>query len=373
MSLTKEQLKRYYRHLLLPEIGEAGQEKLLDARVLVVGAGGLGCPAALYLAAAGVGHIGLMDFDRVDESNLQRQVLYSTGDVGQMKVEAAAKRLRALNPDVEVIPIPEQLTSLNADEIIPQYDYILDGTDNFATRYLVNDACVLFGKTNVYGSVFRFEGQVSILAHQDGPCYRCMFPVPPGAGEIPNCAAAGVLGVLPGQIGTAQATEAIKLIVGCGTPLIGQLLVFDALGMNWRKMRIARNPNCPICGDNPEITELQDYEVFCGEVHLPEGVESKPAEEVLELCEAAGDELLLLDVRLHFETEIAPGLDGSVLVPLAQLPDRIGEFEPYKTKTVVAYCSAGTRSIQALEILKNAGFENLINMAGGLDSLPATE
>ena len=364
--LSKEQLNRYHRHLLLPEVGLDGQEKLLAARVLVVGLGGLGCPAALYLAAAGIGHLGLVDFDRVDESNLQRQVLYTDEDVGRIKVEAAAQRLVALNPDVQIEAFHERLTDENAERIFTHYDYVLDGTDNFATRYLVNDACVLFGKINVYGSLFRFEGQVSVFAHPAGPCYRCLFPVPPNPGEVPNCAEAGVLGVLPGQIGATQATEVLKLILGMGEPLVNRLLLFDSLAMEWRSMRVARNSACPVCGDLPTITGLVDYDEFCGNLMEPGGFVEMTAEEILQLMETRND-LLLLDVREEVETKAVPGLGKSTLIPLGQLPARLGELVAFRDKTIVAYCAAGIRSRKALEILDQNGFSKGINMTGGIN------
>jgi adenylyltransferase/sulfurtransferase len=364
--LPREQLNRYHRHLLLPEIGIDGQEKLLNARVLIVGLGGLGCPASLYLAAAGVGRLGLVDFDRVDASNLQRQVLYTTGEIGQLKVEAAARRLHALNPDIAIEPISERLTVDNAERIFSGYDYIVDGSDNFATRYLVNDACVLFGKINIYGSIFRFEGQAAVLAHPEGPCYRCLFPVPPRPGDVPNCAEAGVLGVLPGQIGTLQATETIKLILGIGDPLIGRLMIFDALDMSWRSLRTAKDPDCAICGSAPSIRHLIHPDLFCGRTVEHEGIQEAGPQAVSDLLGQHGTEALLLDVREPLERQINPGPESSVPIPLGELTGRLGELEHFREKPVIAYCAIGVRSMKALEILKEHGFTNLINMTGGL-------
>ncbi|MDE0820219.1 MAG: molybdopterin-synthase adenylyltransferase MoeB, partial [Opitutales bacterium] len=289
MPMDNAQLERYSRHLLLPEVGMAGQEKLLAAKVLIVGAGGLGCPSLLYLAAAGVGRLGIVDFDKVDASNLQRQVLYGTGDVGQLKVEVAKARIESINPDVQVDCHPVRLDSANALDLFQEYDLVVDGTDNFATRYLVNDACVLTGTPNVYGSIFRFEGQVTVFAHSDGPCYRCLFPQPPNPGEVPNCAEGGVLGVLPGMVGVAQATEAVKLILGKGSPLLNRLLIYDALEMRWKELKIKPDPECPVCGENPSVTELIDYEEFCGAGGRDEEEDELFGDEIvqLEVCAAA--------------------------------------------------------------------------------------
>lgn len=368
MSLNAEQLRRYSRHVRLPEVGVEGQERLLNASVLVVGLGGLGSPVALYLAAAGVGRLGLLDFDVVDESNLQRQVLYSTADVGRKKAVVARERLSALNPDIRLDVLDRRLGADNAAALFAPYDIIVDGTDNFGTRYLVNDACVLFGKTNVYGSIYRFEGQVSVFAAPGGPCYRCLFPEPPPPGEIPNCAEAGVLGILPGQIGVTQATEAIKLILGKGTSLVGRLLLFDALEMTWKAMQVSRNPSCPVCGENPPITELEEYSLFCagvGQVDLASGIESLAPAETKALLESEQD-ALLLDVREPYEFEIVH-LDGTVLIPLGELDARVAELDSWRERTVVAYCHAGIRSARALEVLQQHGFRRLVNLDGGID------
>jgi len=365
--MNPEQLKRYSRHLILPGVGMEGQEKLLAARVLVVGMGGLGCPIAMYLTAAGVGTIGMIDFDTVDESNLQRQILYSKAEVGEAKVEVAERKLKEQNPDVNFIVFNERLTSENALDIFEQFDYIIDGTDNFATRYLVNDACVLTNRINVYGSIFRFEGQVSIFGAHDGPCYRCLFPLPPKPGEVPNCAEGGVFGVLPGQVGVAQATEAIKLITGLGDSLINKLMVYDALSASWQKMDIQRNPSCPCCGDFPTITELGDYDVQCGlntEVDIETATMSP--RKISKLIEGAPDDYFLLDVREPFEQQIC-NIEGSTLIPLNQIQERIGELEPVKdSKTIICYCQHGIRSLSAIGILKKHGFTKLINIKGGI-------
>ena len=367
--MTPEQLNRYSRHLILPGVGMEGQEKLLKARVLIIGMGGLGCPVAQYLTAAGIGTIGMIDFDIVDASNLQRQILYSTEDIGQPKVDIAARKLSAQNPDVNFVVYNESLTSDNALSIFENFDYIIDGTDNFATRYLVNDACVLSGKTNVYGSIFKFEGQVSIFGHSDGPCYRCLFPVPPKPGEVPNCAEGGVFGVLPGQVGVTQATEAIKLIIGLGEPAINKLMVYDALSSSWQKMTIKRNPSCPVCGDAPTITELADYEVLCGVNQEPvdEDILNLSPLEVKTRFDSAPGDYCFIDVREPFENQIS-SIEGTILIPLGQIEDRLDELAPVKNiKTIICHCQVGMRSMKALTILKNHGFTKLINVDGGMN------
>jgi adenylyltransferase/sulfurtransferase len=364
-DLTHEEIQRYSRHLVMPEVGLDGQRRLKAARVLVVGMGGLGSPASMYLAAAGVGTIGLADFDDVEFSNLQRQILHGTSDVGRPKLVSARARLSALNPEVRLVPHETRLSSANALEIIRAYDIVVDGTDNFATRYLVNDACVLTGRPNVYGSIFRFEGQASVFAAQGGPCYRCLHPEPPPPGLVPNCAEGGVLGVLPGVIGTIQATEAIKLIIGAGEPLVGRLLVFDALKMRFRELKLRRDSECPVCGDHPTIREPIDYEQFCGVPRAgtadARGEFDITAGELKhELDE--GRKLLLLDVREPSEYQINR-IPGSTLVPLAELPERLDDLGP--DPDIVAYCKVGSRSATAVELLRAAGFRAR-NLAGGI-------
>lgn len=360
--MNPEQCQRYSRHLILPEVGEAGQNKLLQARVMIVGLGGLGCPAALYLTAAGVGQIGLLDFDTVECSNLQRQVLYTVADQGRPKVEVAAQRLSVLNPDVQLNPLHQRLTEKNALDVFSQYDLVIDGTDNFPTRYLVNDACVLTTKVNVYGSILRFEGQISVLAHAKGPCYRCLFPVPPKPGEVPNCAEAGVLGVLPGLIGTAQAIEAIKLILGVGTPLIGRLQVLDALGMHWQTLQINRNPDCPVCGTRPTITTLTEIPFACTPAS---DIESASPNQVVDYLRSTPDDYVLLDVRNESETRVY-ALSGAVNIPLDQLDARLAEVRSWEGKTIVVYCQVGMRSLQAATLLKKNGIQRIVNLEGGM-------
>ena len=364
-SLSNDEIHRYSRHLILPGVGLEGQRKLKAARVLLVGAGGLGSPAALYLAAAGVGHLGLVDFDTVDVTNLQRQLLHGTSDVGRLKLDSARDRLHDVNPHVELTTYDTALTSANALDIIRGYDLVLDGTDNFATRYLVNDACVLLGVPNVYGSIFRFEGQASVFATADGPCYRCLFPEPPPPGLVPSCAEGGVLGVLPGLVGTIQATEAIKLICGAGDPLVGRLLLIDALNAGFRTVKLRKNPWCPACGTR-EITALIDYEQFCG---LEPDASHPPATELPEITprelaerRRAGN-LVLLDVRERFEWDIAR-IDGAQLVPLAQLPALVPALD--KTHEYVIHCKSGVRSATAVRQLQAAGFARVSNLAGGI-------
>jgi len=365
-TLTHEEIRRYSRHLIMPEVGLEGQWKLKAARVLCIGAGGLGSPATLYLAAAGVGTIGLVDFDVVDFSNLQRQILHGTGDVGRPKLESAAERLTGINPGVHIETHETALNSSNALEILQNYDVVVDGTDNFPTRYLVNDACVLLRKPNVYGSIFRFEGQASVFAVPDAPCYRCLYAEPPPPGLVPSCAEGGVLGVLPGIIGTIQATEAIKLILGAGETLVGRLLLFDALGMRFRELKLRRDPNCPICGEHPTIHELIDYEQFCG-VPAHEGAAVATATDILvdELKEKLdrGDDLLIVDVREPLEYQINR-IPGSILIPLGDLPGRVREIDG--SREIVVHCKTGGRSARAVEFLKGAGFRRVHNLRGGI-------
>jgi len=365
-DLSRDEVSRYARHLIIPDVGIEGQKRLKAARVLLVGAGGLGSPAALYLAAAGVGHIGLVDFDVVDVTNLQRQILHGTKDVGRPKIESARERIADVNPHVELTTYQTALTSQNALDIIGKYDLVVDGTDNFPTRYLVNDACVMLGKPNVYGSVFRFEGQASVFAAKDGPCYRCLFPEPPPPGVVPNCAEGGVLGVLPGLVGTIQATEAIKLIVGIGEPLIGRLLLVDALGAQFRTVKVRKNPECPACGTH-EITGLIDYEQFCGLKNndgrskmddvMPEITPSELAERL-----RAGD-VELIDVREPHEWNIAH-IPGARLIPLGEFPAAIESLD--RTHDIVVQCRSGVRSANAVRQLQAAGFTRVKNLAGGI-------
>ncbi|MEZ5316304.1 MAG: molybdopterin-synthase adenylyltransferase MoeB [Vicinamibacterales bacterium] len=350
---------RYSRHLLLPEFGEAGQRRLMQARVLVVGAGGLGSPAAIYLAAAGVGTIGLVEFDTVDETNLQRQVLFDTGDVGRPKVAAAVRRLRALNPEVHVEAHEARFDAANAAALVDRYDLVVDGTDNFPTRYLVNDACVLGGRPNVYGSVSRFEGQAAVFAVLGGPCYRCLHPEPPPAGLIPNCAEAGVLGVLPGLIGTIQATEAIKLLAGVGEPLVGRLLLFDALRMRFRTLTLPRDRDCPVCGDTPTIRELVSYDAVCEPA--PGGTEMTVTE--YRTWRDEGRTHTLIDVREPFEHQ-ASRIDGAILIPLGTLMDQLALVPG--DRPVVVHCKSGARSARAVGMLRARGYD-AVNLSGGID------
>ncbi len=376
MGLTNDQIKRYSRHLIMPEVGVEGQEKLAAASVLCIGAGGLGSPLALYLAAAGVGHLGILDFDVVDFSNLQRQIIHGEDTIGELKVESAKDRILKLNSDIKVTTYNEMLTSANAMEIIKDYDIVVDGTDNFATRYLVNDSCVLLGKPNVYGSIFRFEGQVSVFDAQHGPCYRCLYPEPPPPGLVPSCAEGGVLGILPGVIGTLQAAETVKLIIGKGTPLIGRLLFLDVLEMQPREMKLRKDPDCPICGHNATIKELIDYEAFCGIGRGELGQEettnvNEISEDVLEISveqfkekRENGNNVVLLDVREYHEYDIA-NIEDSVLIPLGELPDRLDELN--EDDEIVVHCHTGGRSMRATNFLKDQGFKNVKNLAGGID------
>lgn len=364
VEFSAEEMQRYSRHLLMPEITQEGQRRLKAARVLCIGAGGLGSPATLYLAAAGVGTLGLVDFDRVDLSNLQRQILHGTADVGRPKLESARDRLMQVNPNVKIELHPKRFTSANALGIVRQYDAVVDGSDNFPTRYLSNDVCVWSGKPNIYGSVFRFEGQSTVFApHLRGPCYRCLFPEPPEPGSVPNCAEAGVLGVLPGIIGLIQAIEAIKLIVGLGDSLTGRLLYFDALKMTFREFAVRRDPQCPVCGDSPTITEPIDYDAFCQSRTLAQEP-AVPAISVQELSrKLKHDRVLVLDVREPFEYDIAR-IDGSTLVPLGELPDRVGELP--RDRQIVVMCKTGVRSAEAITFLQQEGFRDVYNLDGGI-------
>ncbi len=367
-DLTKQEIERYARHLSLPEVGRAGQLKLKAASILLVGAGGLGSPLATYLAAAGVGRLGIVDFDDVDFSNLQRQTIHGSDDVGRPKVVSAAETINSINPNVHVDQYNQPLTSANAMRIAEPYDLIIDGTDNFPTRYLVNDVCVMQSKPNCYGSIFRFEGQASVFGYQAGPCYRCLYPQPPAPGVVPSCAEGGVLGVLPGIIGTIQAIEAIKIILGQGETLSGRLLLFDALDMTFREMKVRRDPNCPVCGQDPTITELIDYQDFCGlpaagseaakvEPQSPWDISPLEAKQRLE-----SSEVRLLDVREPHEYEIC-NLDGQ-LIPLGELAHRLGELNP--SDQMIVHCKKGGRSAKAVQLLRDNGFSKVFNLRGGI-------
>jgi molybdopterin/thiamine biosynthesis adenylyltransferase/rhodanese-related sulfurtransferase len=362
--LSHPELLRYSRHLLLPEVGVAGQERLGAARVLLIGAGGLGSPAALYLAAAGVGTIGLVDFDAVDVTNLQRQILHGTAMVGRSKLESATARLGDLNPHVRVVPHAVRLSSANARAIIAQYDVVVDGSDNFPTRYLVNDACVLERRPLVYGSIFRFDGQASVFDATRGPCYRCLYPEPPPPGLVPSCAEGGVLGVLPGIIGSIQALEAIKLVLGIGDPLVGRLVLVDALRLRIRELTLRKDPACPVCGTSPSVTELIDYEAFCGMPPLPDAETEVDAATLARELGGSGRPLLL-DVREPHEWEIAH-VAGATLIPLGELPARLAEIDPHVP--IVTYCHRGVRSQRAREILVGAGYRGVRSLAGGIDA-----
>ncbi len=367
-ELSNEELARYSRHLILPEVGLGGQRKLKGAKVLLVGTGGLGAPLGMYLAAAGVGTLGIVDFDTVDASNLQRQIIHGTRDVGRSKVASAADRLRDINPNVLVERYEERLTSRNALDIIRGYDIVADGTDNFPTRYLVNDACVLLGKWNVYGSIFRFEGQASVFGAKDGPCYRCLYPEPPPPGLVPSCAEGGVLGVLPGIVGCIQANETIKLILGGGETLVGRLLLFDAWSMRFRELKLRKNPDCPVCGANPSITGLIDYEEFCGIGTETAGSRPGRMEEItaIELKRRIdlGQNVQIIDVREPHEFAIAR-IPNSTLIPLGQIASRASEIDP--SRETVVHCKGGLRSAQAIQALANSGFAGrLLNLKGGI-------
>ncbi len=367
-ELSKDEILRYSRHLIMPEVGIEGQKKLKDASVLLVGAGGLGAPLGMYLAAAGIGKIGLVDFDVVDFTNLQRQVIHGTKDVGKKKLESAFETMRDINPYVELAPHETALSSENAMEILGGYDIVVDGTDNFPTRYLVNDACVLLKKPNVYGSIFRFEGQATVFAYEGGPCYRCLYPEPPPPGLVPSCAEGGVLGILPGVIGLIQATETVKLILGIGDPLVGRLMLYDALGMKFRELKLRKNPECPVCGEHPTVTKLIDYVEFCGVPHQegpPEPVATSGDIEATEVKTklGRGDKFLLIDVREPHEFQICR-IPGSTLIPLGEVPKRLGEINP--ESEIVVHCKSGARSAKAVDFLKQQGYRKVRNMKGGI-------
>ncbi len=367
-ELTTDELSRYSRHIILPEVGIEGQRKLKAAKVLCVGTGGLGSPLAFYLAAAGIGTLGLVDFDVVDASNLQRQIIHSTQDIGRKKLDSAEEKLKALNPALNVVKHETMLSSANALEILKDYDIVADGTDNFPTRYLVNDACVLLGKPNVYGSIFRFEGQASVFATKEGPCYRCLYPEPPPPGLVPSCAEGGVLGILPGLVGVIQATEAIKLILGKGDSLVGRLLLVDALGMRFRELKLRKNPECPVCGTNPTVTKLIDYQQFCGikpetqeEKSLKNGIPQLSVKELKRRLDA-GEDMFILDVREPYEYQIAN--IGGTLIPQNEVPQRLGEID--RDREIVVQCRSGARSQRIAEFLKQAGYAKVVNLAGGI-------
>ncbi|HZP05852.1 MAG TPA: molybdopterin-synthase adenylyltransferase MoeB [Terracidiphilus sp.] len=367
-ELTKDDLSRYSRHLIMPEVGVEGQQRLKAAKVLCVGTGGLGSPLAFYLAAAGVGTLGLVDFDVVDASNLQRQIIHSTRDIGRKKLDSASEKLLALNPALHVVKHETLLSSANALDILKDYDIVADGTDNFPTRYLVNDACVLLGKPNVYGSIFRFEGQASVFGTKTGPCYRCLYPEPPPPGLVPSCAEGGVLGILPGLVGVIQATEAIKLILGKGEALIGRLLLIDALAMRFRELKLRKNPECPVCGVNPTVTQLIDYQQFCGikaetpqEKAVKNGIPQMSVQQLKQRLDA-GDDLLVLDVREPFEYQIAN--IGGKLIPQGEVPQRLAEID--RDREVVVQCKSGGRSQRIAEFLAQSGYTKVSNLAGGI-------
>ena len=365
-TLNKDEILRYSRHLIMPEVGMEGQLKLKNAKVLLVGTGGLGAPLGMYLAAAGIGRIGLVDFDVVDFTNLQRQVIHGTKDVGKPKLQSAIETMRDINPHIQLDPYEVALDSSNAMDIAAPYDMVIDGTDNFPTRYLVNDLCVLQKKPNVYGSIFRFEGQATVFAYPGGPCYRCLYPEPPPPGLVPSCAEGGVLGILPGTVGLIQATEAVKLILGIGEPLVGRLMLYDALAMRFRELKLRRNPECPACGDHPTITKLIDYQQFCGVTKQ----EEKPVTDagVIDPVEVKAkldrhDNFLLLDVREPHEYQIC-NIPGAKLIPLGDLPKRVNELD--SSVEIVAHCKSGVRSGKAVDFLKSAGFKKVKNMTGGI-------
>jgi molybdopterin/thiamine biosynthesis adenylyltransferase/rhodanese-related sulfurtransferase/molybdopterin converting factor small subunit len=366
VTLSKEEILRYSRHLIMPEVGMEGQLKLKNAKVALIGTGGLGAPLGMYLAAAGIGRIGLVDFDVVDFTNLQRQVIHGTKDVGRKKLDSAADTMLDINPFVEIDRHEVALSSENALQILRDYDIVVDGTDNFPTRYLVNDACVLLGKPNVYGSIFRFEGQATVFAYKGGPCYRCLYPEPPPPGLVPSCAEGGVLGILPGTIGLIQATETVKLILGIGEPLVGRLLLYDALAMRFRELKLRRNPECPVCGDHPTIRELIDYQQFCGipnQPHEPVAVEGDIEPTEVKAKMDRGDRFVLIDVREPHEYQIC-NIPNAKLIPLGDLPKRVNELN--SADEIVAHCKSGMRSAKAVEFLKQAGFRKVRNMKGGI-------
>jgi adenylyltransferase/sulfurtransferase len=363
LALTKDEILRYSRHLIMPEVGTEGQLKLKAAKVLLVGTGGLGAPLGLYLAAAGVGRIGLVDFDVVDFTNLQRQVIHGTSDVGRKKLDSAADRMREINPFVRIDKHEVALSSDNALGILRDYDIVVDGTDNFPTRYLVNDACVLLGKPNVYGSIFRFEGQATVFAYAGGPCYRCLYPEPPPPGLVPSCAEGGVLGILPGTIGLIQATETVKLILGIGEPLVGRLLLYDALAMRFRQLKLRKNPECPVCGEHPTVTKLIDYQQFCGIPQQPPAAVEGDIDAVeVKARIDRGDSFVLIDVREPHEYQICR-IPYAKLIPLGQLPQRVNELD--RDIEIVAHCKSGMRSAKAVDLLKKAGYRAR-NMKGGI-------
>src|SRR5437763_8155952 len=368
VELTNDEIKRYSRHLILPEVGLEGQKKLKAAKVLCIGAGGLGSPVAMYLTAAGVGTLGIVDFDVVDFSNLQRQILHSTNDVGKSKLQSAKEKLVAMNPHVNVVTHDAALSSENAMELFAPYDIIVDGTDNFPTRYLVNDACVLLGKPNAYGSIFRFEGQASVFATKEGPCYRCLYPEPPPPGLVPSCAEGGVLGVLPGVVGCIQATETMKLILGAGEPLIGRFLIFDALRMKFRELKLRKDPDCPVCGTHPTVTKLIDYEQFCGVQSATQEAPMSGSTTEISAVELKrrldrGDSLKIVDVREPHEYEINR-ISGSTLIPLGDIPRRYVELDP--SDEIVVQCKVGGRSAKAADFLRSKGFTKVLNLTGGI-------
>jgi sulfur-carrier protein adenylyltransferase/sulfurtransferase len=370
MQLDNDEIRRYSRHLILPEVGLAGQKKICSTSVVCIGAGGLGSPIAMYLAAAGIGKIGIVDFDTVDFSNLQRQIIHGTPDVGRLKSESAKETIQRINPNVEVVLHNTRITSENAMDILAQYDIVVDGTDNFPTRYLTNDACVLLKKPNVYGSIFRFEGQASVFApHLNGPCYRCLYPEPPPPGMVPSCAEGGVLGVLPGIVGTIQATEILKLALGKGSSLIGRLLLFNALEMKFREVRLRRDPQCPLCGENPTITKLIDYEMFCGITPEPATPTSNPDEVTVQEMKKALDtpslNVKVIDVREPDEWQIAR-IDGVPLIPLGTLPQRFTELDP--NQQIYIHCKSGVRSLKALYFLREQGFKYVKSVKGGINA-----
>jgi molybdopterin/thiamine biosynthesis adenylyltransferase/rhodanese-related sulfurtransferase len=367
VALSNEEIMRYSRHLIMPEVGMEGQLKLKRAKVLCIGTGGLGAPLGLYLAAAGVGKIGLVDFDAVDLTNLQRQILFGTSDIGRPKIEAATDRLRNLNPDIEIDRFETRLRSENALDILKDYDIVVDGTDNFPTRYLVNDACVILGKPNVYGSIFRFEGQITVFGAPGGPCYRCLYPEPPPPGLVPSCAEGGVLGVLPGIVGAIQAAETLKLIISKGEPLIGRLLLFDALAMRFRELKLRKDPKCLVCGEHPTIKKLIDYDQFCGmrgEESVSPAQRTVPEIAPRELKSRLdrGDDLFILDVREPHEYQICN--IGGHLIPLGDLSRRVNELD--SSREIVAHCRSGKRSAEAVEFLRSAGFRKVLNLKGGI-------
>jgi adenylyltransferase/sulfurtransferase len=371
-ELSHEEIRRYSRHLIMPQVGMAGQRKLKAASVLVVGLGGLGSPLAMYLAAAGVGRLGLVDYDTVSRSNLQRQLIHGTGNVGRTKLASATERIRDLNPNVQIDPYALPLTSENALDIFAPYDVIVDGTDNFPTRYLVNDACVLLGKPNVYGSIFRFDGQATIFYAKEGPCYRCLFPEPPPPGLVPSCAEGGVIGVLPGVIGTIQATETIKLVLGIGETLIGRLLLYDALTMSFDFVKLRKNPACPVCGENPTVTELIDYEQFCG-MPAHDNLETSAMVAAPAITPAAlrdrlnaSEDVLLLDVREPVEWEISDMPNATHHIPKGEILERLGELDV--ARDIVVYCRTGARSAEVVQVLREHGFSRAVNLAGGINA-----